>query len=426
MLRAIVRGGWWGECNAVVILLLIHYFCALTGAGGVWPPPQQGSHAPAYDRAGLLRHEGGADPDALGGAAAVLLMRRSTLPEARELLRAALRIAPTDARALHALGVAEWTASRNATAAAAWFARAVALDPVHARARCAWASMLQERGDAQRAQEVMDETVRLLPSSAGVAGDYGALLAERPCANLTEAEALFRRARQLDPSSATQLYNHAQLRALLGDTNSTEHLLRRAFALQPEDTHTLCALARLMAMRDNVLAARRLFERALALDPQCGTALFGLARLPADDHNADPAQHAPQPGELYRRAAQEFEDACHPDARGGHNGTYTFSIVLYIVTLHTKYTRALKFENFLALHAAALFDHAHALLTDLRSRLLRAHSEAILARSPPPRAPPTPLLRDRDHCSAVAEMLDTCPADFGRSNPGPYYLNPKP
>jgi Tfp pilus assembly protein PilF len=180
--------------------------------------------------------------------------------------------------------------------------------------------MLQERGDAQRAQEVMDETVRLLPSSADVAGDYGALLAERPCANLTEAEAHFRRARQLDPSSVAQLYNHAQLRALLGDANSTEHLLRLAFALQPEDTHTLCALARLMAMRDNMLAARRLLERALALDPQCGAALFGLARLPADTHNADPAQHAPQPGELYRRAAQEFEDTCHPDARGGHNG----------------------------------------------------------------------------------------------------------
>jgi Tfp pilus assembly protein PilF len=355
-----------------VVLLLMHCFYGLPSAGGgpARPPPQQGSHPQAYDRVGLLqradrlrkvdnrptealalyrevlRREGGADPDALGGAAAVLLARRSTLPEARELLRAALRIAPTDARALHALGVAEWTESHNATAAAAWFARAVALDPVHARARCAWASMLQERGDAKRAQEVMDETVRLLPSSAGVAGDYGVLLAERPCANLTEAEALFRRARQLDPSSAMQLYNHAQLRALLGDANSTENLLRRAFSLQPEDTHTLCALARLMAMRDNVLAARRLLERALALDPQCGAALLELARLPADDHNADPAQHAPQPGELYRRAAQEFEDTCHPDARGGQNGIYMFSKALYIVTLHSKYTWALNLENF--------------------------------------------------------------------------------
>jgi hypothetical protein len=57
---------------------------------------------------------------------------------------------------------------------------------------------------------------------------------------------------------------------------------------------------------------------------------------------------------------------------------------------------------------------------------MKASSVAILARSPPARGPLAPLLRDRHNRSAVPEKFDTRPADFGRSDPGPYYLNPKP
>jgi hypothetical protein len=49
---------------------------------------------------------------------------------------------------------------------------------------------------------------------------------------------------------------------------------------------------------------------------------------------------------------------------------------------------------------------------------MKAHSAAILPRSPPPPARPALHLRNRDNRdnrSAVAETLDTRPADAGRS-----------
>ena len=127
----------------------------------------------------ILRHEKNNDPDALGGAAAVLITRKNTVAEARSLLEQALRIAPTDARALHALGVAEWSVSGNATSAAAFFSRAIALDPSHARAHCALANMLEAKGAVVQAEHVLQEALVLLPYSADVANDYGSLLAAR-------------------------------------------------------------------------------------------------------------------------------------------------------------------------------------------------------------------------------------------------------
>ena len=131
---------------AVVLLLCC---CCDAGQHGLPPPDHSPEYArswrggAAYDRSALLqradhlrkaenrpaealalyrevlRQEQGRDVDALGGAAAILVTRRSTLPEARELLEQARQLAPTDARAAHALGVAEWAATRNATASAA-------------------------------------------------------------------------------------------------------------------------------------------------------------------------------------------------------------------------------------------------------------------------------------------------------------------
>ena len=131
---------------AVVLLLCC---CCDAGQHGLPPPDHSPEYArswrggAAYDRSALLqradhlrkaenrpaealalyrevlRQEQGRDVDALGGAAAILVTRRSTLPEARELLEQARRLAPSDARAAHALGVAEWAATRNATASAA-------------------------------------------------------------------------------------------------------------------------------------------------------------------------------------------------------------------------------------------------------------------------------------------------------------------
>ena len=160
----------------------------------------------------ILQHESGNDIDALGGAAAVLITQQATMAEARVLLDRALLLAPSDARALHAIGVAEWTATRNATKAAVFFSRAIALDPSHARSRCALANMLESRGNTQQAERVMEQALEQLPSSVEVASDYGSLLAERPDANLSHAETLYRRALSLDPHNVATLYNHAHMR----------------------------------------------------------------------------------------------------------------------------------------------------------------------------------------------------------------------
>ena len=160
----------------------------------------------------ILQHESGNDIDALGGAAAVLITQQATMAEARVLLDRALLLAPSDARALHAIGVAEWAATRNAAKAAVFFSRAIALDPSHARSRCALANMLESRGNTQQAERVMEQALEQLPSSVEVASDYGSLLAERPDANLSHAETLYRRALSLDPHNVATLYNHAHMR----------------------------------------------------------------------------------------------------------------------------------------------------------------------------------------------------------------------
>jgi tetratricopeptide (TPR) repeat protein len=168
--------------------------------------------------------------DALGGAAAVLIARQSTLGEARDLLEKALEVAPTDARVLHGLGMTEWAASRNATAAASYFARAMRLDPSYARSRCAMANMLEEQGEAQQADEMMREALAALPSQSEILNDYGALVAGRANANLSQAEALFRRAVHLAPTSAAPVYNHAQIHMQRADLDGAEPLLRQVFS----------------------------------------------------------------------------------------------------------------------------------------------------------------------------------------------------
>jgi len=279
----------------------------------------------------ILQHEGGCDADALGGCAAVLITRQSTLPEAQHLLERALQIAPGDARVLHALGVAEWTATHNATAAADFFSRATALDPSHARSRCALANMFEENGDTQQAEHIMKEALELLPSSADVATDYGTLLAERPSANFTDSETLYRRAMHLSPASIVPIYNQAQIATHRKDWDEAEPLLRRIFSLESQHTPTLCTLASLMTARHNVPAARRLLDRALSLDPQCGVAYMQLAALPTDANTptqtqrpqSSDTQHTQKQSDLarecalYSRAVQAFEDVSHHDTRGG-------------------------------------------------------------------------------------------------------------
>jgi Flp pilus assembly protein TadD len=118
------------------------------------------------------------------------------------------------------------------------------------------------------------------PTNARAWNNLGAVLADLPVPRDSEADSVFRRAVQLDPSYAPALYNLATGAITHRQFGEAEQLLRRVTSLQPDDAPALARLGGVLLMRGDASAAIPYLERAVAHRPDDAGALttLGIAK----------------------------------------------------------------------------------------------------------------------------------------------------
>jgi tetratricopeptide (TPR) repeat protein len=198
----------------------------------------------------------------------------------RLLVEAALRAAPADPRALHALAQEELDQGRP-HAAARLLERAIRAAPGWAEPRVALAEALDRAGLQARAALLAEESARLFPTVPSVV--RAAARSARRLGRVDEAIARHRTLLALRFDDAEARAALVQLLADRGDLAGAEALLREAIRLAPADVFLRLRLADLLAANGRFDAAEAAYAEALELCPEEGDALErrGRARLAA-------------------------------------------------------------------------------------------------------------------------------------------------
>ncbi|MEO8485585.1 MAG: hypothetical protein ABI585_04530 [Betaproteobacteria bacterium] len=230
------------------------------------------------------------DPRASAGLRAAALRVRA---EARALggdLRGALddttrsaELAPTDARAWNALGIAAADADEGDRAIEA-FARATALDPRYARAWNNFGNALRSAGRRTEARAAFE---RAVAADARYAFGWTNLsVARRDDGDEAGAAAAARRALALDGRQRTARLVLAGLDRRAGRLDAAIEGYEHALAAQPDDARSRTLVAGALAERDDLLAARSAYVRAANDDPMLLRARLGaeltLPMIPPD------------------------------------------------------------------------------------------------------------------------------------------------
>lgn len=288
-------------------------------------------------------------------------MTAGNLKRAESDLQSALRVAPSDPRALDLLGVIRILQHRE-TEAEELFRRALEKNPDFAPAHAHLGLLYYQQGHAEDALPQLREAVRLDPArrdasdalvrilqdqarSAARTKDYPKALAP-----LTEAAKYapnnpdvpfalgtihlqmsswgdavnnFQSTLQLRPNDPLAIYNLG--RALLGEWKFED--ARQQFAnyvaLRPDDASGHCALGMTLAALELLPDARKEFQRSIALVPSQTEAYFRLGLIDLDSKDLDEAaknlhevlsRDPKHPGALSALGRVAFQQKRYPEA----------------------------------------------------------------------------------------------------------------
>jgi len=222
-------------------------------------------HVPAYISLGIAL-EGGGD-----------------LRSAREAYRAALELDPENAYAHFNLGKLLHASGNPASQGDAERELRAALErkPDFIDARVMLASVLEERGDAQRATAMLEEAMREAPDHAGACYNYALLL--HRLGRIAEAEAAMRRALELWPDRAEVWLRHGEILKLLERLPEAEAALRRALELDPSLSGAYRLLASVLVDQLRGAEASRVLADGRQHDPASHTRANELFLLNFDD-----------------------------------------------------------------------------------------------------------------------------------------------
>ncbi|MEZ6013484.1 MAG: tetratricopeptide repeat protein [Planctomycetota bacterium] len=183
-----------------------------------------------------------------------------------------------DGRATGLMDLAKAELARgDARAARALLEEALTLEPNQVFARVAFASVLQQTGEPERAVRLMEETQRL---PGGDRPEVTAQLVDalvdagRPADGQRIAESALAR----DPRQPSLHYGLARALGMLGDAPSARAALLRVLEQDPSAAHAAFSLGDLEAALGDKVAARAAFGRVLALEGQVSAALVEAAR----------------------------------------------------------------------------------------------------------------------------------------------------
>lgn len=227
------------------------------------------------------------------------LQRARRLAEAAAFYRRALDLDPGNADAHVLLGGLHGMEGRIDEAALA-FERAIALDPANARAHNNLGIAYRQRGQGSRAAEAFRRALALDPALAEAEINLGTVLGDLGDAD--GAVAAYGRALALAPQSLIAHFNLARLLDALGRPEEAERHFRQALAIDPNHVEALNGMGALLKTWGREAEAVAFLERAVALSPGHAEALRNLARAQRNLGHFDAALAT------YRQAA-----AAHPD-----------------------------------------------------------------------------------------------------------------
>ena len=239
------------------------------------------------------------------GIASAFSLAREDPARAEELLREVVRAAPGDPTAHWALARFLHDGRGATDEAATSYARAIELDPVHARALSDYARLVHYHlGDKDTAEALYKRAAKAAPLDASKRSDL-AHFVEHERRDFDRAEALYLAALELDPEDPETLeawarFVHHQRR----DAQRARVAYQRAIQASPEraDLRAWNAVF-LQTLGDDPDGARASFERALELDPEHGFALANFALFSWSHDNA-----AERAEDLFERALEAEPD----------------------------------------------------------------------------------------------------------------------
>ena len=218
------------------------------------------ARVPAALRAAAFRVR--ADARAMGGDL------RGALDDAAQ----SAALAPTDARAWNALGIAAADAGDPSRAIEA-FTRATTLDPRYARAWNNLGNALREAGRRREGRAALERSVDADPRYA--LGWTNVAVAKRDDGDDAGAAAAARRALSLDARQRTARLVLAGIDRRAGRLDAAIDGYRQALAAQADDARSRLALAGALGERDDLEAARAAYVQAARDDPALLRARLG-------------------------------------------------------------------------------------------------------------------------------------------------------
>ncbi|HYC02633.1 MAG TPA: tetratricopeptide repeat protein [Azospirillaceae bacterium] len=232
--------------------------------------------------------------------AALSYHRAGDLASATDLYGRILAVEPTQADALHLMGVALSQMGRPAEALP-HLRGTLEVRPGNGRAHQDLALALRAVGDIAGALANFREAARLEPNAADVLNNLGSALSA--AGDLDGAEAALERALALGYAEAARnlaalLSNRASALLLAGDPAAAEPLLTRARALDPHLPIIQCQQGMALAAMGRKAEAIPVFQAALALAPDHLDTLINLGDALNDQGRFDEAEA------VLRRAAE--------------------------------------------------------------------------------------------------------------------------
>jgi superkiller protein 3 len=212
--------------------------------------------------------------------------RTGDYPGAVRIYRRGLAVAPENVELLNSLGFALFQQGESREALAA-LEKALKVDPKHWKAHNNLALAAIDLGELEVAEAHYRESLAIAPQPA-IYNDLGFVLERQGLVD--EAVALYRKALELDPESASAHYNLAASLARSGELSEAERHFRAALAhKRSAQTHT--ALALVLRQRGRVDEAIASLNEAIEADPEYPAAYDQLGTILAEQGKLEEAAH---------------------------------------------------------------------------------------------------------------------------------------
>lgn len=281
----------------------------------------QGAHREAIDE---FRRAASTDPLVTGPtaqrpsiSAAIALLRQGRFRDARGLLEQSDALRDwSEARRIHAL---IYWAESDYDRSIEQLEAAIALNPADERSRLALSRVLSSAGRVADAERALQETIRVLPSSAR-AHWWLATTYER-VNRFDDARREYERAAAGAVAGRSHLYGAiGRLASGAADLAGTVDAFSRAVRDDPDNPAWHRLLAGALLHHDRADDAIAEFRAALRIDPQDREALFGLGRIYLDTgRNQEAVQALRRATELKADAADALYALATALTRSGNN-----------------------------------------------------------------------------------------------------------